>query len=191
MACDGSTRTRKTAKVWSVRDDPGATVSSDALGPEATNPRMMAFGTTIVTNAIVQGKLGRVALLTTAGHGDVLDIARQSRRVLYDLAAPPPAQVPRGLRFEIDARMRPDGAGGGSLVRHGAMGVQVEPESVGADPGPACYGRGGVRPTLTDAAVVLGYLRPSAHVEGSVRMETWRNGPSRISPACWTRPCRV
>ena len=71
---------------------------------------MMAFGTTIVTNAIVQGKLGRVALLTTAGHGDVLDIARQSRRVLYDLATPPPAPVPRGLRFEIDARMRPDGA---------------------------------------------------------------------------------
>ena len=90
VAYDGSTRTHQTAKVWSVRDDPRATVSSDALGLEATDPRMMTFGTTIVTNAIVQGKMGRVALLTTAGHGDVLDIVRQSRRVLYDLAAPPP-----------------------------------------------------------------------------------------------------
>ena len=53
----------------------------------------------------------------------------------------------------------------------GSMGVQVGPESVGADPGPARYGRGGVRLTLTDAAVVLGYLRPSAHVEGGVRID--------------------
>ena len=364
VAYDGSTKTRRTAKVWSVRDDPRATVSSalDALGLEATDPRTMTFGTTIVTNAIVQGKLGRVALLTTAGHGDVLDIARQSRRALYDLAAPPrePAPAPRELRFEIDARMRPDGAaavpvdpdqvrdvlkrldgavdsiavsllhayangehervvgemcreifphvslshevwpqlreyertlatvlnasvmpmaadyiatlgaflpaglrlelfhsgggmmtpeaavslplslalsgpaagveaarrvardveaplaisidmggtttdvclivdgqpeirdqaqvgpwtvnlqmlaahsigaGGGSLVRHGPAGIQVGPESAGADPGPACYGRGGALPTLTDAAVVLGYLRPSAHADGGVRID--------------------
>jgi N-methylhydantoinase A len=51
------------------------------------------------------------------------------------------------------------GAGGGSLVWRDAGGaVRVGPESAGADPGPACYGRGGARPTVTDANLVLGRL---------------------------------
>jgi N-methylhydantoinase A len=52
------------------------------------------------------------------------------------------------------------GAGGGSLaqVMHGAL--TVGPQSAGAEPGPACYGRGGERPTTTDAHVVLGHLPP-------------------------------
>jgi len=51
------------------------------------------------------------------------------------------------------------GAGGGSIARGDAGGaLRVGPESAGADPGPACYGRGGTDPTVTDAAAVLGYL---------------------------------
>jgi N-methylhydantoinase A len=51
------------------------------------------------------------------------------------------------------------GAGGGSIVWRDAGGaLHVGPESAGADPGPACYGRGGVRPTITDANLVLGRL---------------------------------
>jgi len=54
------------------------------------------------------------------------------------------------------------GAGGGSLARVAANGaLAVGPESAGADPGPACYSRGGERPTTTDAHVVLGHLPPS------------------------------
>jgi len=53
------------------------------------------------------------------------------------------------------------GAGGGSLAQVSAAGVlSVGPHSAGADPGPACYGRGGERPTTTDAHVVLGHLPP-------------------------------
>ena len=48
------------------------------------------------------------------------------------------------------------GAGGGSLAYAEAGGLRVGPESAGADPGPACYGRGGTRPTVTDANLVLG-----------------------------------
>jgi N-methylhydantoinase A len=49
------------------------------------------------------------------------------------------------------------GAGGGSLARVDAMGrITVGPDSAGADPGPACYGRGGVHPTVTDANLLLG-----------------------------------
>ncbi len=52
------------------------------------------------------------------------------------------------------------GAGGGSIARldHGAL--CVGPESAGADPGPACYGKGGNQPTVTDANLVLGYMDP-------------------------------
>ena len=53
------------------------------------------------------------------------------------------------------------GAGGGSLAQVSASGaLSVGPHSAGADPGPACYGRGGERPTTTDAHVVLGHLPP-------------------------------
>jgi N-methylhydantoinase A len=52
------------------------------------------------------------------------------------------------------------GAGGGSIVRAGAGGLTVGPESAGSEPGPACYGRGGTKPTITDANALLGYLNP-------------------------------
>src|SRR5437667_9374611 len=52
------------------------------------------------------------------------------------------------------------GAGGGSLVRVDAGGLRVGPASAGAHPGPACYGLGGAAPTVTDAHVGVGTLRP-------------------------------
>ena len=53
------------------------------------------------------------------------------------------------------------GAGGGSIARVSPTGgLAVGPESAGADPGPACYGQGGVEPTVTDARLVLGHLPP-------------------------------
>jgi len=52
------------------------------------------------------------------------------------------------------------GAGGGSLARVLENGIIVGPQSAGADPGPACYGRGGVHPTVTDANLVLGRIPP-------------------------------
>jgi N-methylhydantoinase A len=51
------------------------------------------------------------------------------------------------------------GAGGGSIGRLNALGLlQIGPQSAGADPGPVCYGKGGTAPTITDAAVILGYI---------------------------------
>ncbi|MBZ9660619.1 hydantoinase/oxoprolinase family protein [Mesorhizobium sp. ESP-6-4] len=53
------------------------------------------------------------------------------------------------------------GAGGGSIARVDAAGlIQIGPESAGANPGPICYGRGGIEPTITDANLVLGRLAP-------------------------------
>lgn len=60
------------------------------------------------------------------------------------------------------------GAGGGSVAWCDSSGVlKVGPESAGADPGPACYGRGGERPTVTDAYVTLGILDPARFLGGT------------------------
>jgi len=66
------------------------------------------------------------------------------------------------------------GAGGGSLARFDAAGVlRVGPESAGADPGPICYGRG-VQPTVTDANLILGRLRPSKFLGGDFTLDKER-----------------
>jgi len=64
------------------------------------------------------------------------------------------------------------GAGGGSIawIDQGGL-LQVGPESAGADPGPACYGKGGTRPTVTDANALLGRLRPEAFLGGTMRLD--------------------
>ena len=64
------------------------------------------------------------------------------------------------------------GAGGGSLARVDLMGrIGVGPESAGADPGPACYGRGGARPAVTDANLTLGRYDPARFAGGSMRLD--------------------
>lgn len=66
------------------------------------------------------------------------------------------------------------GAGGGSIARVDAAGlIQIGPESAGANPGPICYGRGGLEPTITDANLVLGRLAPKKllAVENPVTVE--------------------
>jgi len=61
------------------------------------------------------------------------------------------------------------GAGGGSLARVDAMNqIRVGPESAGSEPGPACYGRGGRRPAVTDADLVLGKIDPSNFAAGTI-----------------------
>lgn len=64
------------------------------------------------------------------------------------------------------------GSGGGSIAwLDGAGGLRVGPRSAGAVPGPACYGRGGNEPTVTDANVVLGYIRPGELADGEVSVD--------------------
>ena len=64
------------------------------------------------------------------------------------------------------------GAGGGSIARVDAGGIlHVGPDSAGADPGPACYGRGGDKPTVTDASLVLGYLDAANFLGGRATLD--------------------
>lgn len=69
--------------------------------------------------------------------------------------------------------VRSIGCGGGSLARFDphARSLRVGPDSAGSDPGPACYGRGGQEPTVTDADVVLGLLRPEAFLGGRMPLD--------------------
>ncbi|MBM3489317.1 MAG: hydantoinase/oxoprolinase family protein [Alphaproteobacteria bacterium] len=76
-----------------------------------------------------------------------------------------PAKVPVLDMIEI-------GSGGGSIAELDDRGViRVGPQSAGADPGPACYGRGGKRPTLTDADLLLGYLDPDFFLGGKMKLD--------------------
>jgi N-methylhydantoinase A len=64
------------------------------------------------------------------------------------------------------------GAGGGSIAwLDSGRGLRVGPQSAGADPGPACYGKGGREATLTDASIVLGYLDPAYFAGGTMPLE--------------------
>jgi N-methylhydantoinase A len=64
------------------------------------------------------------------------------------------------------------GAGGGSIAWLDSGGaLRVGPHSAGADPGPACYGRGGERPTVTDANLILGRLDPAVPLPGGLRLD--------------------
>jgi N-methylhydantoinase A/oxoprolinase/acetone carboxylase beta subunit len=64
------------------------------------------------------------------------------------------------------------GAGGGSIAWIDSGGaLRVGPQSAGADPGPACYGRGGERPTVTDANLLLGRLDPEMPLAGGLRLD--------------------
>ncbi|MBM3661647.1 MAG: hydantoinase/oxoprolinase family protein [Actinobacteria bacterium] len=95
-------------KVPSTPDDPGRAVR-DAIG--STSPALLAHGTTVATNALLEGRLARVALVTTAGFTDVIEIARQDRPSLYDpWVDRPPVLVARSDRLEVVERLDADGA---------------------------------------------------------------------------------
>jgi N-methylhydantoinase A/oxoprolinase/acetone carboxylase beta subunit len=64
------------------------------------------------------------------------------------------------------------GAGGGSIARASRLAtLQVGPESAGAEPGPICYGRGGIEPTVTDSDLLLGYLDPDYFLGGTMKLD--------------------
>ncbi|HET7271170.1 MAG TPA: hydantoinase/oxoprolinase family protein [Rubrobacter sp.] len=101
-----------TAKVPSTPRDQSEGVMNaiETSEVEAGAVVALAHGMTVATNALLERRGARTALVTTEGFRDVLEIARQHRPSLYDLAQDrPPALVPRELRFTVVERMGPDG----------------------------------------------------------------------------------
>jgi N-methylhydantoinase A len=104
------------AKALTTPDDPSRaieTVLRDALaaaGVEAAAVEQLVHGSTLVTNAIIERKGARTALLASAGFRDVLEIGREARYELYDLELElPQPLVPRHLRFDVPQRTLADG----------------------------------------------------------------------------------
>ena len=100
-----------TAKVLSTPADQAAGVTA-ALAAAGIDGGIdpLAHGTTVATNALLERRGARVALVTTEGFRDVIEIGRQDRPSLYDLTLDrPPPLVPRELRFTVRERMGPEG----------------------------------------------------------------------------------
>ncbi|MBA3701859.1 MAG: hydantoinase/oxoprolinase family protein, partial [Rubrobacteraceae bacterium] len=101
-----------TVKVPSTPRDQsvGVVNAIEASEVEAGSLSALAHGMTVATNALLERRGARTALVTTEGFRDILEIARQNRPSLYDLTLDrPPALVPRELRFTVRERMGPEG----------------------------------------------------------------------------------
>ncbi|MGV9967803.1 hydantoinase/oxoprolinase family protein [Streptomyces olivaceus] len=120
-----------------------------------------------VTGARLLGKrLGRRRVLTADMGGTSLDAAA----ILDDEFRLLPRAEIGGLPTSLTAvDIETIGAGGGSLAWvDGRNLLRVGPHSAGSTPGPACYGKGGARPAVTDAALVLGLINPEYYLGGTV-----------------------
>lgn len=101
-----------TAKVPSTPADQseGVTSALRASGVEPADVLAFSHGMTVATNALLERRGARTALVTTEGFRDVIEIARQNRPSLYDLSANrPSALIPRELRFTVRERVGPEG----------------------------------------------------------------------------------
>jgi N-methylhydantoinase A len=111
VGSDGSVRTHK---VLSTPDDFGQAIVAgvrDLLHQSIVLIREVVHGTTICSNAILEGKGARTALITTRGFRDALEIGRMRYPRLYDLTwSKPPPLVPRRRRYEVAERLDRDGA---------------------------------------------------------------------------------
>ncbi|MGI8423784.1 MAG: hydantoinase/oxoprolinase N-terminal domain-containing protein [Chloroflexota bacterium] len=117
LLMDDSTGTFWVGKTLTTPDDPARAVVDGlrdllaAAGAVAGQVRQVVHGTTLVTNALIERKGDRTALVTTRGFRDAIEIAREHRYDMYDLFLERPAPLaPRRLRFEAVERLGADGS---------------------------------------------------------------------------------
>jgi N-methylhydantoinase A len=124
------------------------------------------------------GAVGAGLLARAAGSADAIGIDMGGTSC--DVCVVDSGEVRRTDSREIEGRpiqlpmvdVHTVGAGGGSIAWRDAGGaLRVGPRSAGAEPGPACYGRGGTEPAVTDANLLLGYLSPESDLAGGVRLD--------------------
>jgi len=160
MLSSGGITSVETAREYPVRiiesGPTAAVIASQHYGKMFQIKDMFCFdmgGTTAKSCLIQKGQAGLVS---------TFEVGRVQR---FKKGSGLPIQVPVVDLMEI-------GAGGGSIAHMSKMGLlQVGPESAGADPGPACYARGGQNPTVTDADLVLGYLDPNYFLGGTMPLD--------------------
>ncbi|MQA17065.1 MAG: hydantoinase/oxoprolinase family protein [Pseudonocardiaceae bacterium] len=123
----------------------------------------------VVGAAEIAGRAGYTDLLTFDMGGTSTDVAA----VVDGQVAMTGAHVVAGVPIALSTvDVHTVGAGGGSVAWVDAGGaLRIGPHSAGAVPGPACYGRGGAEPTVSDSDLALGYLAPGAELGGAVRLD--------------------
>jgi len=160
MMSNGGISTVDTAKQFPVR-----LIES---GPAAGALAATYFGSLIRENNLLSFDMGGTTAKMCVVHGGkpILSNEFEAARVhRFAKGSGLPLKIPSIELIEI-------GTGGGSIAAVDAMGLlKVGPESAGADPGPACYRRGGTAPTITDADVALGFLDPDYFLGGEMKLD--------------------
>lgn len=152
----------------SVMQSSGEAIAAEQAARQAVRMLLSGPAGGLVGAGFLAAESGRSQLLTLDMGGTSTDVALidgTPRLTQEGRIGPWPVAVPM-----VD--MHTIGAGGGSIARLDAGGMLlVGPESAGADPGPACYGRGGKDATVSDANLLLGRLREDAFLGGRMRLQ--------------------
>ncbi len=160
--------------------EPTVMMSSGGVAPAAEASRAGAWS---VLSGPAGGAVGAGLLARLSGDGNALgfDMGGTS----CDVCVVEDGRVRKTDSRELDGRViqlpmvdvHTVGAGGGSIGWRDAGGaLRVGPRSAGAEPGPACYGRGGTEPTVTDANLALGYLGASSTLAGGIELDAEASG---------------
>ena len=164
MTSGGSLASLETARRFPIR----LVESGPAGGAILAAKVAAARGERKVLSFDMGGTTAKICLIEdgTPLKSRVFEVDRQAR---FLKGSGLPVRIPVIEMIEI-------GAGGGSLARLDALGrIAVGPESAGSEPGPACYGRGGTIPTVTDADLVLGRIDPARFAGGTIALHPERS----------------
>ena len=147
----------------------GGTVAPGAAATHAAGLALSGPAGGVVGARVVGEAVGLRDLLTLDMGGTSADASLVTGGVALSEGAESVAGIPLALPAILIETVS---AGGGSIAAVDEGGaLKVGPRSAGADPGPACYGRGGTEPTVTDACLVLGWLDPAHPLADAVRLD--------------------
>jgi N-methylhydantoinase A len=147
----------------------GGTLAPDAAAARAASLALSGPAGGVVGARLVGEAVGIADLLTLDMGGTSADASLVTGGVALTEGAETVAGIPLALPAILIETVS---AGGGSIATVDEGGaLKVGPRSAGADPGPACYGRGGTEPTVTDACLALGWLDPAHPLADDVRLD--------------------
>ena len=143
--------------------------STDALQTVHSGP---VAGIAASDHLSIEGELGNVVATDMGGTSFDIGIVTEGEQKYYDFHP----VIDRWLVSVPMVHLVTLGAGGGSIASYDEMhdSIKIGPKSAGSDPGPACYDRGGLQPTVTDADMILGYLDPENYAAGRIKLNADR-----------------
>jgi N-methylhydantoinase A len=144
--------------------------STDALQTVHSGP---VSGIAASEHLSVSGSLGNIVASDMGGTSFDIGIVVEGGEKYYDFNP----VIDRWLVSVPMVHLVTLGAGGGSIASYDQLheSIKIGPQSAGSDPGPACYDRGGMKPTVTDADLLLGYLDPAYYANGRIKLSPARS----------------